>query len=400
MSNEVYANGREVSCKAGSGKSTCAFPDVCFTPPENPATPPGVPIPYPNTGLDSDATEGSKTVKISDKEVMLKNKSYFSKSTGDEAGCAAKKGVLTSVNRGKVYFNAWSMDVKIEGENVVRHLDITTHNHASFPGNSPTWPFIDAADFDETGPCKDVAKKIKDECLDYEKPKGRSKKKTKLKPKQKLVVFTKKSSSKNIKDRDPADVERKESMEKMCAKPKCREAMKCVVSPYSPNNCCPQPQPEPPEQTPHHIVPDSQFKSKGSKTYDLPKRTPPPNPGYSHGSAPCICAEGTSHSTGIHGEIHTETSNETLKAMAKKSRKNVSKSGKSIAGDPRWDVSEAEAIGSNVVAKKMQCDPACIAAQVRRGNEAMGIRASDRIRPQTAGKVTKPIPPAKKPLRR
>ena len=54
--------------------------------------------------------------------------------------------MITSVNKGKVYFNAWSMDVKFEGENVVRHLDITTHNHASFPGNSPTWPFLDAED--------------------------------------------------------------------------------------------------------------------------------------------------------------------------------------------------------------------------------------------------------------
>src|SRR5215468_2858270 len=99
MSNEVYANGREVSCKSGMGKSICAFPDVCFTPPENPATPPGVPIPYPNTGLASDMTNGSKTVKISQKEVMLKNKSYFKKSMGDEAGCAAKKGILTTVNR-------------------------------------------------------------------------------------------------------------------------------------------------------------------------------------------------------------------------------------------------------------------------------------------------------------
>ena len=62
---------------------------------------------------------------------MLKNKSYFKQSTGDEAGCAAKKGVVTSVNSGKVYFTAWSMDVKFEGENVVRHLDMTTHNHAS-----------------------------------------------------------------------------------------------------------------------------------------------------------------------------------------------------------------------------------------------------------------------------
>ena len=164
MSNEVYANGREISCKSGSGKTICAFPDVCFTPPENPATPPGVPIPYPNTGMDSDATEGTKNVKISDKEVMLKNKSYFKSSSGDEAGAAAKKGAVTSVNRGKVYFNAWSSDVKFEGENVVRHLDITTHNHASFPGNSPTWPFLDAAAFSGSGPCKDVAKNVNTHC--------------------------------------------------------------------------------------------------------------------------------------------------------------------------------------------------------------------------------------------
>lgn len=88
MANNVFANNREVSCKSGEGKTICCFPDTCFTPPENPATPPGVPIPYPNTGMDSDTTEGSKTVKISGKEAMLKNKSYFKKSYGDEAGCA------------------------------------------------------------------------------------------------------------------------------------------------------------------------------------------------------------------------------------------------------------------------------------------------------------------------
>jgi RHS repeat-associated protein len=143
MGNQVYANMMEVSCKAASGKSICAFPDVCFTPPQTPATPPGVPIPYPNTGLASDTTDGSSSVKISGQEVMLKNKSYFKKSMGDEAGVAPKKGVVTSKNMGKVYFNAWSMDVKVEGENVVRHLDITTHNHASAPGNSPPMPHID-----------------------------------------------------------------------------------------------------------------------------------------------------------------------------------------------------------------------------------------------------------------
>jgi len=145
MANKVFANSREISCKAAIGKTICAFPDVCFTPPDKvPPTPPGVPIPYPNTGLASDTTKGSKTVQISNKEVMLKNKSYFKKSTGDEAGCTPKKGVITSKITGKVYFQAWSMNVKVEGKNVTRHLDITTNNHASMPGNTPPWPYIDS----------------------------------------------------------------------------------------------------------------------------------------------------------------------------------------------------------------------------------------------------------------
>lgn len=143
MANQVFANNREVSCKAADGKSICAFPDVCFTPPQTAATPPGVPIPYPNTGMASDTSEGSRTVSISNQEVMLKNKSYFRRSMGDEAGCAPKKGVITTQNMGKVYFTMWSMDVKVEGENVVRMMDLTTHNHASVPGNTPPWPYID-----------------------------------------------------------------------------------------------------------------------------------------------------------------------------------------------------------------------------------------------------------------
>lgn len=156
MSNNVFANGREVSCKKADGKTICEFPDVCFTPPENPATPPGVPIPYPNTAFSKDATSGSKTVKISGQEVMLKNQSYFKTSTGDEAGCAAKKGVISSTNKGKAYFISWSMDVKFEGKNVVRHLDMTTHNHGSpmATGAAPM-AYQDAAA---------AAKAIKDAC--------------------------------------------------------------------------------------------------------------------------------------------------------------------------------------------------------------------------------------------
>jgi hypothetical protein len=149
----------EVSCKKAAGKSICAFPDVCMTPPQTPATPPGVPIPYPNTGMASDCTDGSSSVKISGQEVMLKNKSYFKKSIGDEAGCAPMKGVMTHKNTGKVFFSAWSMDVEVEGESVVRNLDLTTHNHGSYPTNSPTWPYLDKAQFAKGGVCHGVDKK-------------------------------------------------------------------------------------------------------------------------------------------------------------------------------------------------------------------------------------------------
>jgi RHS repeat-associated protein len=143
VSHNVFANNMEISSKASSGKTICNTPDVCFTPPMTPATPPGVPIPYPNTGMASDTADGSTTVKIANEEVMLKNKSNFSKSSGDEAGSAPKKGVVTSKNMGKVYFNAWSMDVKFEGENVPRNLDITTNNHMSkMPGNTPPMPHV------------------------------------------------------------------------------------------------------------------------------------------------------------------------------------------------------------------------------------------------------------------
>ncbi len=144
MTNKVFANGREIACKKAKGKTICAFPDVCFTPPLTPATPPGVPIPYPNTAMAMDTTNGTKTVKISGGEIMQKNTSFFKQSTGDEAGSAPKKGIVTSQIKGKAYFTSWSMDVKFEGANVDRHLDLTTHNHiGAMPGNTPPMPYID-----------------------------------------------------------------------------------------------------------------------------------------------------------------------------------------------------------------------------------------------------------------
>ena len=173
MSNDVYANGMAVACKSGDGKSICAFPDVCFTPPQTPATPMGVPIPYPNTGLSSDTSDGSSSVTISGNEVMLKSKSYYKKSAGDEAGCAPKKGMINSKISGKVYFAAWSMDVKIEGENVDRHLDLTTHNHGSTANEALTWPEIEKASLNglPKKPCQGCPKPDTDKVYDNLRPK-------------------------------------------------------------------------------------------------------------------------------------------------------------------------------------------------------------------------------------
>ena len=139
---DVYANGLEISGKGSDGKTIAAFPDVCFTPPENPATPPGVPIPYPSFGMSGDTDNGTGTVKISGKTVNLKNKSYLTKTTGTEAGCAAKKNIITSVNTGKEYFHSWSNDVKFDGEPVIRMADLATNDHASPTAGTPPWAHV------------------------------------------------------------------------------------------------------------------------------------------------------------------------------------------------------------------------------------------------------------------
>ncbi len=142
MSNEVYANGEAIACKSGDGKVIAAFPDVCLSPPSPPAGP--IPLPYPNTSFSKDMKEGSKTVKIDGKEVMLKDKSYYKTSPlGDEAATRSFGGsVITHTITGKTYFTAWSMDVKVEGENVDRHVDLTTSNHNPYPGSTP--PMVNA----------------------------------------------------------------------------------------------------------------------------------------------------------------------------------------------------------------------------------------------------------------
>lgn len=116
---------------AASGGVTIAFPDVCKTP--TPAGP--VPIPYPNVAMSSDSAQTSKQVTCDGNPICLKD-SNFSVSTGDEAG--SNGGVVSGKIKGKAEFVLYSMDVKVEGRNVARALDIMLHNEK----NTPPFPLI------------------------------------------------------------------------------------------------------------------------------------------------------------------------------------------------------------------------------------------------------------------
>ena len=140
MANKVYANDDEIACKAGSGKSICAFPDVCMTPPENPATPPGVPgaLPQHRHGERYDRRQPHRQ-DLRQGGHAKEQELLQARAWATRPAAPPRKGVVTSVNRGKVYFIAWSMDVKFEGLEVPRHVDLITHNHASPQTNTAPW---------------------------------------------------------------------------------------------------------------------------------------------------------------------------------------------------------------------------------------------------------------------
>jgi hypothetical protein len=131
MGVTVGVNNLSVVHKDSAGV-TMAFPDVCKTP--SPAGP--IPIPYPNIAKSSDTASGASTVKCDGNPVCVKD-SNFSMSTGDEAGSAGG-GVASNKIKGKAEFVNFSFDVKFDGKNVPRALDLMLHNDK----NTPPFPLI------------------------------------------------------------------------------------------------------------------------------------------------------------------------------------------------------------------------------------------------------------------
>jgi len=371
MANQVYANGMEIACKAAAGKVIAAFPDVCMTPPECPATPPGVPVPYPNNAFASDTSGGSKSVKISDKEIMLKNKSFFKTSTGDEAGATAKKGVISSKTKGKVYFIKWSSNVKVEGENVDRHFDMTTNNHASPAANEALpWMYVDAMATLKGSKCEADRKKIEDNCQEDGSDQCPGALSAPVESGQKDWVRVQKKSAgwkakeqglsqatKDAMAHHKSSVRKDESATKNAAKMasedasgnECVKAMRCFLRPKNPKTgeagCCPG-------QTPNHIPPETYFEGRTSAQYD---------------AALCVCLEGMNQHVGTHSDNHA-----TIDFLAEthdlKDKKGKSKG--TLAQQNPAKLNDAITVSAMAVAQDCDCNKECIEEQLTKHYES------------------------------
>lgn len=124
MGATVTVNSPNTMVHKKSGGQSPVFPDVCKTP--SPAGP--VPVPYPNIARTSDASQTATTVKADGEKIMLK-KSILQTSTGDEAGSVG--GVVSNCTKGKAQFILYSFDVKAEGQNVPRNMDMMKQNGGS-----------------------------------------------------------------------------------------------------------------------------------------------------------------------------------------------------------------------------------------------------------------------------
>jgi uncharacterized protein DUF4150/HNH/endonuclease VII toxin of polymorphic toxin system len=342
MANQVYANGREIACKAGDGKTIAAFPDVCLSPPSPPAGP--VPIPYPNTAFASDTTNGSKTVQISGQEVMLKDSSTFKKSTGDEAATKSLgMGVVTHQIQGEASFVSWSMDVKFEGANVDRHLDMTVHNEQSMPAQTPPFSFAQRmAMMDKASDCETERKNVDEKCDPWDE-KAKCPDDTGVHEAEAASVKAKEDFGDNSGAHKAAKANVKlayQAYAKEFQSNPCQTALKCALTQYSPSRCCSK-------QTPDHVIEAASFGPRDSETKIAGWSS------YKVETAPCICAEGPNQTTATHGVLSVRRG-----VVAQR------------APGGKWPIEKAAATGAKSVHKTYPgCSEACIKEQILKQHE-------------------------------
>lgn len=377
MTSHVFANGREVLCGASTGQVLAAFPDVCLSPPGPPAGP--IPIPYPNFAKAADVASGSRQVMIKGKPVIKRTSSYIKKITGDEAATRSFGGsVITHTITGTAWFQSWSPSVFVEGEEVVRHLDLCTTNHASTPGSTPPMPALASMTnptFAVGGSCGTTRTAVAEHCEDG-KP-GPCPDDTRLQKTKKDL----RAKRKQVR-RDNPDIKQKEFSEqtateladckeayqeyaKELSRDDCRNALRCGLSPYKKTACCPP-------QTPHHVVDVSSFLLPGERKKD--GKTRDGCEGYNQDQALCVCAEGNDNSTGTHGLLHL------------KQRQIIAES-RYEKGD-EWTFREAVECGVRAIREVFPlsgCDQDCLTNQLVNNHKKMGITPGTEVAVSPSG---------------
>jgi hypothetical protein len=259
---------------------------------------------------------------ITGQEVMLKDQSTFKKSAGNEAATKSLgMGVVTHTIQGEASFVAWSMDVKFEGANVPRHLDMTIHNEQSNPCNTPPWAYQDAAG---TTPIKECEREVA---------------------------------------RKNAACQGKTTPAQQCDDKACKAAKKCLLiskgqadstSSRSTVACCPG-------ETGHHIVEVHGFSS----------------PAYKENAAPCICAQcpqdGRGRYEGDHGFLHA------IQGILEQAA--IERAPPALKGQA-WTYQEARAAGMRAVQLTFpasKCSRACLRAQIDSYHHGIGVKNHDRL---------------------
>jgi hypothetical protein len=263
---------------------------------------------------------------------------------------------------GKVYFNAWSMNVQIEGENVVRNLDLTTHNHGSVPGNTPTWPYIDEVHIVGWDACqKDIGKEY-DACKDCapRTPGG---------PNPCACA-----DATLVNGNKPGSASGADDYAAMILANDCNKARRCMLQPYTKTEkgnggCCNG-------QTGHHLVEASSFMidrtGKNAKNPGILSKTR-----YDPAEAPCICVEGTNQYHGTHGLMHTFQSTAAIDTAAPGTltfaRGDGSTDTQSFEKTTTYGEAKKQALDAVNETFPGQCEPGCLEAQLDAYHSQIGI---------------------------
>ncbi|MCY1524828.1 GHH signature containing HNH/Endo VII superfamily nuclease toxin 2 [compost metagenome] len=241
------------------------------------------------------------------------------------------------------------MDVKFEGENVVRHMDLTTHNHGSNSNTAP-WTYADRMSFAEGLSACDGERKratADDACGKDLNKKPPCPDNSKIKDAEAARQKAKDAAGKKYK-RDPEYLKqnalaKKEygNLAQSINNDKCHSALRCFLTPYSANHCCPG-------QTPDHLIDAASFGPRDSNTKIEGWSK------YSTDAAPCICAEGPNQTTATHGQLHTRRG---VVARRERNRKG------------QWSRARATHVGAKAAKKTFpasQCSQECLEAQLNK----------------------------------